>query len=205
LGSIVYFHGNGGNLGILNEILALFYENGLEVFAVDYRGYGWSTGSPSEEGIYVDAVASAEYFLSNFRRQGTPIVYWGRSLGGCAAAYAAAKVPPDGVILETAFPSKATLLEHFPRFKPFAPFSRCRLDTERHLRGHLFPVLLLHGDRDRTVPLRQGQLLYSRLTGPKEFWTVRGAGHIDIHMVRTEAYIRRVLQFIGGLTPERIH
>ena len=57
VGSVVYFHGNGGNLGILNEILALFFRSGLQVLAVDYRGYGWSTGVPSEKGFYTDARA----------------------------------------------------------------------------------------------------------------------------------------------------
>lgn len=205
VGSVIYFHGNGGNLGILNEILALLYRYGLEVLAVDYRGYGWSTGVPSEEGLYTDATSSVEYFYANFQRPGVPVVYWGRSLGGCVAAHVAGRIPPNGVILETAFPSKASLMEHFPQFRRFQFFSRSKLETARYLEGHQFPVLLLHGEKDRTVPLKQGQLLYTQLTGPKQFWSIKDAGHIDIHMVDTERYMQRVLAFVRDVTPEMIH
>ncbi len=203
--SVLYFHGSGGNLGVLSEILAMFHRWGLQVLAVDYRGYGWSTGSPSEEGIYQDALSTVLYFDANFKRYGVPLLYWGRSLGGSVAAFAAARHPPSGLILETTFPSKASLLEEYPQFRLFRPFSRYRFDTVGHLRGHPFPVLVVHGDRDRTVPLRQGQKLYTSLTGPKEFWRVEGAGHIDIHMVDSDRYMRRVIEFAAKVRPASIH
>lgn len=84
LASIVYFHGSGGNLGIRTEILVELYRNGLQVFAVDYRGFGWSTGTPSEDGVLVDVAATVDFFNANFRRFRCPVVYWGRSLGGCS-------------------------------------------------------------------------------------------------------------------------
>jgi fermentation-respiration switch protein FrsA (DUF1100 family) len=204
-GSIVYFHGNGGNLGTLNEFLAMLYKAGLQVFAVDYRGYGWSTGAPTEEGLYVDAIAVVKYFKANFQRQSLPLVYWGRSLGGAVAAFAAGQVPPCGLILETSFPSKTSLLEHLPHFRPFAVFSRYKFDTLAYLRSHKFPILIVHGDRDKTIPLRQGQKLYTGLEQPKEFWLVEGAGHIDIHMKDSERYLGRILQFIRGVAPQTIH
>lgn len=201
VGSIIYFHGNGGNLGTLIEILATFFNSRLQVLAVDYRGYGWSTGSPTEQNLYEDAVATVRFFNANFKHQLIPLVYWGRSLGSCAAAYAAGKLPPSGLILETAFPDKSSLLEHYPHLKPFRYFSKYKFETAKHLVGHQFPVLLLHGDKDKTVPLKQGQLLYNQLTGPKEFWRVEGAGHIDIHMKDSAAYMRRVLQFVEQVQP----
>lgn len=203
--SVVYFHGNGGNLGILNEILAMFYWHGLQVFAIDYRGYGWSTGTPSEEGIYKDALASVRYFNANFKQSDIPLIYWGRSLGAAVASYAAGKLPPSGLVLETAFPNKSSLLEHYPQLRPFRPFSKCEFDTSSHLKGHQFPVLLLHGDKDRTVPLKQGQLLYSQLTGPKEFFRVEGAGHLDLHMKDSANYMQRVLKFFRDVAPVRVH
>jgi fermentation-respiration switch protein FrsA (DUF1100 family) len=205
VGSIVYFHGNSGNLGVLNEILAMLFKSGLQVLAVDYRGYGWSTGVPSEQGFYQDARASAEYFNANFRDRKLGLVYWGRSLGGCAASYAAQEIPPDGLLLETAFPSKASLLKHYPRLKPLSPFSRYRFNTVEHLEGHQFPVLLLHGDKDRTVPLSQGQALYAAIAQPKEFWCVRGGGHVDIHMVDTKRYLHKVVEFVKSVKPALIH
>lgn len=205
VGSLIYFHGNGGNLGVLNEILAMLYRERLQVFAVDYRGYGWSTGAPSEQGLYADALAAVDYFNANFRDPKLGLVYWGRSLGSSVAAYAAQTYPPDGLVLETAFPSKASLVEHYPRLKPFQPFSRYKFDTAKYLEGHQFPILLLHGDKDRTVPLKQGQQLYTALSEPKEFWRVPGGGHVDIHMVDTARYLQKIVGFIESTRPPVIH
>ena len=201
VGSVLYFHGNGGNLGILNEVFDMLYRGGLEILAVDYRGYGWSSVNPSEVGLYEDAMATARYFRENLKAPELPLLYWGRSLGSCVAAYAASQAPPDGLILETAFPSKASLMKHYPQFKVFYPFSRCRLDTVRHLRDHIFPVLLLHGDRDRTIPLQEGRALFEQLTGPKEFLCIKGADHINLHRVGSEVYLRRVVNFVRQVRP----
>src|SRR3990170_8000502 len=100
---IVYFHGNGGNLSNWSPILAAIVRRGYAVLAVDYRGYGLSTGRPTERGLYrdVDAV------LAHVRRVDhppAPLIYWGRSLGATMTAYAASIDAPDGVILEAAFP-----------------------------------------------------------------------------------------------------
>jgi fermentation-respiration switch protein FrsA (DUF1100 family) len=205
VGSIVYFHGNGGNLGILVENFAMLYRHRLQVFAVDYRGYGWSTGLPTEDGVYSDALAAIEYFNANFRKPGLPVVYWGRSLGGCVAAYAAGRKAPNGLILETTFPSKTQLLRHFPHIRPFRFFSRYRLDTIAYLIGHQFPVLIIHGDKDRTIPIEQGKALYEQLTGPKQFFLVEGAGHIDTHMLDSQTYMEKVLSFVEEARPAAIH
>lgn len=197
VGGIVYFHGNSGNLGIMVEILDQLYRCDLQVLAVDYRGYGWSTGIPSEAGLYQDSLSTVRYFQEHLRNEGVPSVYWGRSLGSCMAAFASAQVPPDGLILETAFRSKSTLLRYYPQFRLFQPFSRCRFETVRYLKGHLFPVLLLHGNRDRRVPFEEGRRLFDKLTAPKDFYCVEGADHVNLHRVDGVSYMRRVLQFVN--------
>lgn len=204
IGSVVYFDGNSGNLGILTEILALLYRNGLEVLAVDYRGYGWSTGSPTEDGLYVDGVTAVRHFRDHLRRPDlpdVPLVYWGRSLGSCVAARAASLEPPDGLVLESAFPSLDSMMRYFPRFRPFRLFSRLQLDTARHLRAaqRNAPVLFIHGDEDPVVPLEQGLALYEQAPGPKQFHCVDGADHINLHMVDTEGYLQRILRFVAEL------
>ena len=203
--SILYFHGSGGNLGIRTEILVQLYRNGLQVFAVDYRGFGWSTGVPSEQGLYVDVAATVDFFNENFRRYRCPVIYWGRSLGGCFAAAATSRAKPDGLVLETAFPSKSSLMEDYSQFRFFRFFSRYKLDTVSFLRGHRFPVLVIHGTKDRTVPVRQAQILYRQLDGPKEYLSIEGAGHIDIHMIDTERYMGGVLDYINRLEPVVVH
>ncbi|HSR69056.1 MAG TPA: alpha/beta hydrolase [Acidobacteriota bacterium] len=205
IASIVYFHGNGANLGILNEILRDFYKAGYQVLAVDYRGYGWSSGIPSEEGLCIDAETTVRYFRDHLKAPKAPLVYWGRSLGSAFASYAAHKLPPQGLILESPFPSKSSLLRHYPQYRFFSLFSRIRLATARYLREHAFPVLVIHGDRDRTVPLDQGHLLYQKLTGPKEFYRVEGADHIDLHLVDRDAYMSRIRRFVEQAKPPSIH
>jgi alpha-beta hydrolase superfamily lysophospholipase len=197
VGGVVYFHGNGGNLGILVEVFETLHREGLQVLAIDYRGYGWSTGVPSEEGLYQDGLAAVRYFEEHFRRADLPLIYWGRSLGSSVAAHAASRIPPNGLILETAFTSKASLVKHYPQFRLLHPFSRCRLDTLRYLRGHSFPVLLLHGDQDRTIPLEEGEKLFRNLTGPKHFYCTPGADHINLHRFDAVSYMRRIVQFVS--------
>ncbi len=205
LASVIYFHGNSGNLGLHNEIFALFYKHGLHILAIDYRGYGKSTGSPTERGIYQDAMSAVDYFSERLSANGLPVIYWGRSLGGSVAAFAASRSKPHGVVLETTFPSKRSLMSDYPQYRPFLLFSRIRLNTLRHLRGHQFPVLVIHGDRDRTVPIDQGRLLFEGLSGPKEFFEVPGADHINIHRLNNASYMGRVLEFARQVRPPLVH
>lgn len=205
LASVLYFHGSGGNLGVRTEVLVDLYRHGLQVFAVDYRGFGWSTGTPSERGLFVDVASTVDFFNANFRRFRCPVVYWGRSLGGCFAAAASRHAQPDGLVLETTFPSKASLLEESSQFRFVKFFGRYQLDTVSFLQGHSFPILIIHGDKDHTIPMRQGQLLYQQLDGPKEFLAIDGAGHIDIHIVDPERYIKGILGFMRRLNPVVVH
>ena len=203
--AILYFHGNSGNLGLFTEVFQLLYEHGLQVFAVDYRGYGQSSGDPSEDGLHLDAMAAIEYFKQHCRIPDLPLTYWGRSLGCCVAAFAASQEAPDGLILESGFPSKKHLLEYFPQFRVFRIFSKCRLDTARYLRDHPFPVLVVHGDKDQTIPFEQGRRLYDSLSGRKEFYLVKGADHINTHRLDSKAYMKRVLRFVEQSRPELVH
>ncbi len=203
--AIIYFHGNSGNLGLFSQVFQLLYQHGLQVFAVDYRGYGQSSGNPSENGLHLDALASIKYFKENLRIPDLPLIYWGRSLGSCVAAFAASQKAPDGLILESGFPSKRQLLQYFPQFRIFRVFSRCKLDTARYLRQHTYPVLVIHGDKDQTIPFEQGRRLYDSLSGRKVFYQVEGADHINTHRLDSKTYMERVLSFVEQSRPERVH
>ncbi|HEU4994464.1 MAG TPA: alpha/beta fold hydrolase, partial [Gemmatimonadaceae bacterium] len=97
---ILYFHGNGGNLSVWAPIVTGIARRGFSVFAFDYRGYGLSTGRPTEQGLYRDVDAIIDQFWASPADDGAPVVYWGRSLGVAMATYAATIRKPDGVILE---------------------------------------------------------------------------------------------------------
>ncbi len=198
--AVLYFHGNRGNLGLFAEVLARLYQNRLQVFAVDYRGYGTSSGRPTEKGVYVDALAAVEYFQDRLRLEGCPVVFWGRSLGGPVAAYASGRALPAGVILETTFSSKRILLRNYPwQFRFFSAFSKYRFDTLQYLSGQRLPKLVVHGDQDRTIPVEQGRYLFRNLENPKSFLGISGADHINIHTTDEDRYWRTILEFIDGL------
>src|SRR6185436_9222593 len=110
---IVYFHGNGGNLSNWAPILAGIVKRGYSVFAFDYRGYGASTGHPSEQGLYRD-VASVVARAWSGEQSAAPIVYWGRSLGATMASYGATVRAPDGVVLESGFPDVWSVVRGSP-------------------------------------------------------------------------------------------
>jgi fermentation-respiration switch protein FrsA (DUF1100 family) len=192
--TVVYFHGNGGNLSVWAPILAGLARQGYAVFAFDYRGYGRSSGRPSERGLQrdVDAVLAA------FERRGPavgPVLYWGRSLGVPMAAYAASRRRPDGLILESGFPdARAALGRGLLRILAVA--ASYRFDTIAHLRQVRAPVLVLHGDRDRIIPFVLGQQLYARILGPKQFYAVSGGDHNDVAAPDPDAYWTRIRQFV---------
>jgi hypothetical protein len=175
---IVYFHGNGGNLSMWSPIVAGIARRGYSVFAFDYRGYGLSTGRPTEQGMYRDVDAVVERFWRD-SLGGTPVVYWGRSLGVVMAAYAATVRAPDGLILESGFPNARSLFRTSPLLAFLALFSAFRFPCSEFLNGldKPVPVLVMHGDDDHVVSLTQGRALFDAIAAPKRFVTVRGGDH----------------------------
>ena len=197
--SIVYFHGNGGNLSMWAPVLAGIARRGYAVFAVDYRGYGRSTGRPTERGLYRDVDAAIAAATAEDAGAGLPVVYWGRSLGAAMAAYAATVRPPDGVILESGFADARAVLRSSPVLAVFSLFSTYRFATADHLRSVASPVLVIHGDRDSIIPYALGRELYERISSPKEFVTIPGGDHNDPEPHDPAVYWRAVDAFIATL------
>lgn len=195
---VVYFHGNGGNLSVWLPVLASLHALGLRVFAIDYRGYGLSSGSPSEEGVYRDAEAAVRY-ATQHRTPGAPLVFWGRSLGGPVAASATRVASPDGLILESTFADKAAVIRSQPVLRLLNLFAAYRFPTLDLLRGFDKPILVIHGDRDSIIPFPLGRELYDRLAGPKRFAPVPGADHNDFFDISRQSYWEPVLEFLRGL------
>ena len=198
IADVVYFHGNGGNLSGWLPIFAAMHRLDIRVLAVDYRGYGRSTGVPSQDGLLRDADAVARY-AHEHRTAGRPLVYWGRSLGGTIAAAATRVQKPDGVILESTFPEKVAVIRRQPILRALNLFSRRDFPTVDWLRGFDRPVLVMHGDRDSIIPYRLGQELFARLESPKTFVTLPGADHNDFVDLSNREYWNAVLAFIRGL------
>ena len=195
---IIYFHGNGGNLSVWAPILSNLTPRGYSVLAFDYRGYGLSTGRPSEPGLYRDVDAVIERAWSDADRR-TPIVYWGRSLGTAMAAYAASIRPPDAVILEAGFPDAGALTRSIPPLALLGLFSSYRFPTAEFMRQVPTPALVMHGDADTVIPFALGRALFDRLAGAKQFVTIHGGDHNDVAPPDAPAYWRAVDAFIAGM------
>jgi fermentation-respiration switch protein FrsA (DUF1100 family) len=194
--AIVYFHGNGGNLSLWLDAYGALHEQGWSVLAFDYRGYGASTGTPSERGLYRDTDAVLTHFNASLRTPGVPVIYWGRSLGGTPAAYAAAKHAPAGVILEGAFPSMVSLFGRNPLMLALSVFSAYSFPTARYLREYTGRVLVVHGEADSVIPFRQGQKLFDAIQSPKQFHRIPGGDHNDFHPTGVAEYWAPIKRFV---------
>lgn len=196
---VVYFHGNGGNLSMWSEILMPLARRGLDVVAFDYRGYGLSTGSPTETGLYRDVDAVLTLTHGRLRRAGVPLVYWGRSLGTTMAAYAATVKRPDGVIAEAGFPSMRSVVRTNPILAAASWFASYEFPTARHLAAADVPTLVLHGDRDSVIPYQLGRELYEVLPGKKEFVTIKGGDHNDAAPPDAAGYWGAIEKFLASI------
>jgi uncharacterized protein len=176
-GSVLYLHGNGGNLAMRADRLRDAAATGAGVLAIDYRGYGGSTGRPSEKGLYTDA-RSAWRFIGR-QAPGRPVVAWGESLGTAVAVQLATEVDLAGVVLDSPFASaQAMVRSRAPWFPPF--LIAHRYDTIRKVGRIDAPLLVVHCDLDAQVPFSDGQAVFATAAEPKRFVRVPGCGHIDI-------------------------
>ena len=203
-GEVIYWHGNGGNLALWLDVLADVRQHGFSLLAVDYRGYGASGGSPSEQGIYLDAAAATAYYRAHLERPELPTIYGGRSLGAAVASKMAAADPPAALILESPFPDVRFLFRDNPLMLGLSFFSTYRFPTTRHLEDYRGPLLVLHGDADSIIPFAAGKHVFDRApTSNKSFTALPGADHNDMHARHRDYWpaIDRFVETLPGRKP----
>jgi fermentation-respiration switch protein FrsA (DUF1100 family) len=200
---VLYFHGNGGNLSVWCDILAGVVQHGYEVIAVDYRGFGLSTGAPTEQGLYRDVDATVALVDGPIRRTDLPLIYWGRSIGTAMAAYAASRRAPDGIVLEAGFPAARAVLRDSPVMLALSLFATYRFPTAEWMAGVTVPALVIHGDADSVIRYELGQQLYESLNGPKRFLTIAGGDHNDATPADAAMYWRAVKDFVAAISASR--
>jgi len=186
-GTVLFCHGNAGNISHRIDSIRLFHDLDMNVFIYDYRGYGKSTGKTTEKGTYGDAEAAWRYITDVQGIDGDTVVIFGRSLGGAVAAYLAAKMSPRALIVESSFTSVPALGAEIYRFFPVRILSRFDYPTIHFIADISCPVLVAHSTDDDIIPYGHGRELYAAAREPKWFLDMRGS-HNEGFYVSGEAY-----------------
>jgi fermentation-respiration switch protein FrsA (DUF1100 family) len=196
--ALLYFHGNAGNVADrLDRSRILVQRLGLDVFLVDYRGYGLSEGEPSEEGLYRDA--RTVYGAARERGfEAARIVFFGESLGSAVAVDLATRVDAAAVVLETPFLSIAEMARvHYPFVPAF--LIRSRYDNGAKIGRVAAQKLFLVAERDEVAPPEQGRRLYELAQPPKTLYVIPRAAHNDTYVVGGEEYWRKWEALLASL------
>lgn len=194
-GTLLFFHGNAGNISHRLDSLRIFNSLGLSVLIIDYRGYGQSEGRVSEEGTYLDAEAAWLYLIEKRNIDPQNIILFGRSLGGAIAANLAAKVQPRALILESVFSSVPDLAARFYPIFPVRLLTRFSYDTRQALASVSCPVLIIHSPDDEIIPYENGRILFESAPEPKSFLQIRG-DHNEGFLASGPAYVEGLKNFI---------
>jgi uncharacterized protein len=173
-GALLFLHGNAGNISHRLESLEIFHQLGVSVLIIDYRGYGKSTGRPSEEGLNLDAEAGLQYLLQERGYESERVVVFGRSLGAALSAELASRHSLGGVILESAFTSLPDIGSELYPFLPVRLLLRYEYDTKAALAQVSEPVLIIHSEDDEIIPFSHGRTLYEVAPEPRYFLTIKG-------------------------------
>ncbi|MBA7689567.1 hypothetical protein ES703_98075 [subsurface metagenome] len=185
--TVLFCHGNGGNIMHRLDTINIFYELGINCFIFDYRGYGQSQGIPTEQGTYLDARTAYDWLTNNKKISTDDIIVFGRSLGATIAANLAGNVNPEALVIESAFTSYIDIGKKFYPYMPVKWFSRYGYQTIDYIKNVNCPVMVVHSGDDDLVPFEFGQELYRAANDPKKFVEIYG-GHNDGFLVSSEIY-----------------
>lgn len=178
-GLVFFLHGNGGNLRSWTSNVRYYQQVNYDMFMLDYRGYGKSTGKiESEAQMHADVRAAWDLVADEYA--GKPIVIYGRSLGSAVAAKLAADVDPAMLVLVSPFSSVVAMAKQEYPYLP-ASLVRYPFRTDELIGKIKSPIVLVHGTDDRLIPLSHSELLLQRARAPAELLVIEGAGHGDIH------------------------
>ena len=193
--TLLYCHGNAGNISDRLFKANLFHRLGLNVLLFDYRGYGRSQGTPSEQGTYKDAEAAWRFLTEKKKIPADRLVIYGESLGNGVALETALRHPPQALILDSAFTSVIDMgLEIFP-YLPVRWLVRFRYDNLSKIPKIRCPVLVMHSAEDAVVPFRMGRRLFEAAPQPKEFFQMKGT-HDEGYIDAGPAYPRAIQAFL---------
>jgi uncharacterized protein len=176
--AVIYFQGNAGALDLRVGRFAWLIEDGTGLLALSYRGYGGSSGHPSEAGLIRDAVAAYDFAAARYAPG--RLVLWGESLGTAVAIALAAEHRVGGLILDAPFTSAADVGAAAYPLVPVRALIKDAWRSDRRIARVQAPILVLHGERDRVVPVRFGEALFKLANEPKRMVRFPAGTHVDL-------------------------
>jgi len=199
--TLLFCHGNAGDIGDRLMSIETFHKMGLDVLIFDYRGYGKSSGKPTEEGTYGDVRAAWDHLVKARGIEPDRIVLFGRSLGGGVAAWLATQVAPAALVLESSFTSAPDMAAIMFPYLPVRIVCSFKYDNLACVRQITCPVLIAHGKADHTIPYEHGRKLFEAAREPKCFSEIVG-GHNDGGLDIDTEYQKVFREFVLDLKPE---
>ena len=190
---ILYFHGNGGALRYRVDRFRKLIADGIGLVALEYRGYGGSSGSPSEAGLIADSEAAYAFAAAHYPAQ--HLVLWGESLGTAVAIALAAERPVGRVILEAPFTSAVAVAATHYWYMPVRLLMRDQFRSDERIGKVTAPVLILHGKQDAVVPYAMGEQLFALTKAPKHIARFLDGGHEDLD---ANGALHAVGRFLAG-------
>lgn len=198
-GTILYCHGNAGNIGDRVAPCADLHRLGLNVFIFDYRGYGQSRGLPTEKGTYRDARAAYEVIRARYGdAEDPPVIVYGGSLGGAVAIQLALDKKVRGLIVENTFTSVIEVGEQIYPWLPVRWFSQFRYDSLAKMPRLRMPKLIAHSRQDELIPIELGQKLFQAAVEPKIFIALQGI-HEEATWNENPEYWRTLEAFVTSV------
>ncbi len=201
--ALLLLHGNAENIGYGLSQLRALAKVGVNILALDYRGYGRSEGTPSEAGVYRDADAAYDYLVKERNFRPDDIVIYGHSLGGAVGINLASRRPCGGLIVQSSFTNARAMTREIFALPLVGHLVKSRFDSEHKIHDVHAPILIVHGTRDDVVPFAMGEKLFDAAPEPKRFYQMEGAGHNDLVAAGGDGFLGCLKQFFAENVPEK--
>jgi uncharacterized protein len=198
--TVLFFHGNGGELGDRAERLGYYTSRGLGALFVSFRGYGKSTGSISENGLVADALSAHNWLLAR-GIEPKEIAVVGESLGTGVAVQLAAQRRIGALALEAPYTSAADVAAKIYWWLPVRLLMKDTFHSREYIAKVNVPLLIQHGDADEVIPADHGRKLFAMANKPKELVIMPGEGHGAIHT--SAVWERESNFFLMALMPQQ--
>ncbi|MDZ7291922.1 MAG: alpha/beta hydrolase [candidate division KSB1 bacterium] len=199
IATLLMCHGNAGNVSDRHEWVEMLHKQvPANIFIFDYRGYGRSEGTPTEEGCYLDAVAAFNWLAA--QKPALPIIVHGHSLGSAVAVELVRRLPEGtvaGLILESSFTNAADMARLMFGPIPLHWLTSMKWASTEKIGDLKIPKLFIHGQFDSVIPIRLGQKLFAVAAPPKEFVVLARADHNDTFMAGGDEYYRAIRDFVA--------